>query len=106
MHPVADKASVAPRAAGCCLATKLAPLGLPQAVCDGLTAQLDALLQLDTADDPRAHVPCREHARCGQADWPRLAENKPNSASQRAAREADLATAGRTLRAAAGALWR
>ena len=50
-----DEASVAPRAAGCCLATKLAPLGLPQAVCDGLSAQLDALLQLDTADDPRAH---------------------------------------------------
>ena len=49
-----DESSVAPRAAVSLLATKLAPLGLPQAVCDGLASQLDALLKLDTADDPRA----------------------------------------------------
>ena len=49
-----DESSVAPTAAGSSLAAKLAPLGLPQAVCDGLASQLDALLQLDTADDPRA----------------------------------------------------
>ena len=51
---IADEASAALRAAGCCLAPKLVPLGLPQAVCDSLSAQLDALLQLDSADDPRA----------------------------------------------------
>ena len=62
-----DESSVARRAAGSLLATKLAPLGLPQAVCDGLASQLDALLRLDTADDPRAHCAVsREHARCGQ----------------------------------------
>ena len=36
------------------LAAKLAPLGLPPSVCDGLSLQLDALLQLDATDDPRA----------------------------------------------------
>ena len=36
------------------LAAKLAPLGLPPSVCDGLSVQLDALLQLDATDDPRA----------------------------------------------------
>ena len=63
-----DESSVAPRAAGSLdLAAKLAQLGLPQAVCDGLASQLDALLRLDTADDPRAHCAVsREHARCGQ----------------------------------------
>ena len=50
-------------------------------------------------------VPCREHARCGQADWPRLAENTPNSASQRAAREADLATAGRNSKRVPKRMW-
>ena len=55
---IADEASAALRAAGCCLAPKLVPLGLPQAVCDSLSAQLDALLQLDSADDPRARSLC------------------------------------------------
>ena len=42
------------------LAAKLAPLGLPASVCDGLSLQLDALLQLDAADDPWARCACRE----------------------------------------------
>ena len=79
-----DEASVAARAAGCCLATKLAPLGLPQAVCDGLSAQLDALLQLDTADDPRAHCAIVEStadvARLIGRGWPRTRPMLPASA--------------------------
>ena len=56
----APERSAAGRAAMSSLAAKLAPLGLPASVCDGLSLQLDALLQLDAADDPRARCACRE----------------------------------------------
>jgi hypothetical protein len=45
------------------LAAKLAPLGLPPSVCDGLSLQFDALLQLDAADDPRACCALSREAR-------------------------------------------